>query len=247
MELLVNQSTGKIENSYLNTVPINITTDIQLETRVKTKSDQMYDDNNNPLYITQNGDITTEALRITQVNDEFDFNNASVIEGSITQIDEEIQYAECEQNDAYLKDVEFISLERVNESNAYNYNIDYILDQEILNLLNDSNYDNAIYDLMDSLFVNESTFYSKNKYGVILAANNMAVIKQYLDAGVKINNVEIFGIDPSATVLLNNISLTSQDNHFVGTNLDISEILELKIKNTGTDLLEINYPFILFN
>ena len=247
MKIFVNQSTGKIEDSYLNTTPIEITTDIQLESSVSNKAEQVFE-NGLACYVDKDGNKTHDSFSISDDIGEFDFDDVSLVDGELTDIDEEISYAKTIKNEKLLENIPYITLSTITNKNAVNYNIDDILTQEIQNLLNDSIYDSALYDLLDSLYALDSTKYFKNKYAALVLEGGKINIKEYLKDNVILNDICIKNIPKNCSVILNNIALefNEKENGFIGKNINVTEVIDLYITSIDESTY-ISYPYILYN
>ena len=249
MILFVNQSTRKIEDSTLNTIPIEITTDIVLKDSVGISAVQAVDDNGNLLYTNKEGAVTTSSWSKDEhsILEPLDFNDVNVIDGELHDIDEDINIVDTVDNTPYLEDVPFIKEVQLTKENAHNYSIDEIMTIEFYNLLEQSQYNNVLYNILDNILYTMSTFYSCNMFRVILSKDDKVVlhINQRLSAGTR--ELFIKGIESGAKVYINTVECTQRNGGYRAFIAGDVDEITIEISNKSNRMIEINNPFILFN
>ena len=254
MIVFVNKSTNKIDNNGLNVIPIELNTDIIIETIKKTESDQKIDDDGNLIYIDSNDNETTDSWEIDKITssfEPFDFtqNKINLLCGKTTDIDEDIKYANINDTTPVLNTVNYLENVKIDKDNVEDYSIDYLMEKEITNLLENSNYEYSIYNILENIIYSNSSFYNKNNFNVLLDKDdNLYINITDIDTTSRIE-LEIYGIDKNATVFVNECQCTLNSNgaYYVYIDDILMDNLKIEILNKSENIIKITNPYILFN
>ena len=255
MKVFVNQSTNKIDNSGLNVVPIELKTDIKLEQVISQSSDQKINDEGELLYKDSNGNETNQSWEIDTVTssfEPFDFamDKINLIDGSLNKIDEDIKYANINDNTPLLDTVNFVKTIERTEENVEDYSIDYLMEIELNNLLEQSNYDYVLYDILNDIIYSNSSFYSRNKYISLLDTDDKLYIKLNQIETTSNISLAIYGVDKNANVYINdNLCIYDEESDSFRINIQntLTENLKLEIVNRTENIIQVNNPYILFS
>lgn len=246
MILFVNQANGKIvKSSGINTVPIEIPIDLSVITKEKHGSSNLYIDNKK-VYINADNQETFDSFEVTNIYDEFDFDTASVVFGKATDNDEEIHYADIENNTPKLVNRYFYSRQKLTEENASSFKIEDILGILFSELLERSNYDNIFYNILNDIVPSDSKFHSFNRFRTVLMDGDMIKLALF---NIKLGNIQnakfqFHGIPKELNVIVNNIEcdLNKPEVTLNGTFDDII----IEIINNSNKTLIVSNPYILF-
>lgn len=242
MILFSNNYTGNIDKDYTNNIPIEVTTDIWLMAGEETDViEQATDVNGNFLYKDSDNMTTTESSHY--------YKNESITT-------DKLNYIGCSKCDTFYNTIEVknkIIYEKqklykkikVTEDNAHLFNIDDIIEQECLNILNSTDMNRLLFNILENLVYSKSTFKLYNKYRCTLAPGNN--IELIIQINRKIDILKLMHVPKTATLYINDKVVEFNDpediNFSIGANVS-----DLKIdisNNTDKDIHIIN-PLLLY-
>lgn len=242
MNIFVNDKCTKIVDTKTNSVPVSIATDIRLLHLYETGDyTNVYDDNNERLYIDIDGNQYTEEYLYTK-GEYIDEYTPLDIE---MYLDERIYMSESIKLEPLTKKVGVFNYTNLTEENAHLFDLDEVMNSEFANIVEDSNYEGVLYYILTELNVTNSSFKALNKLSATLGKNDYISIE--IDKlTTNINTLELFNIPDSLNVYINNSKVEfGESGELILTGLNTNKI-SLEIRNENSYNVTVVNPYILY-
>ena len=245
--IFVRQTDGVISDNSINVIPIKIITDVVLPvTNTSKYSDRVVDDTTKKfIYSDINNNITSDIFTVTPTPNFIESGIISCSVGDMTGIPDKINFGNTHNNTPIIDTVKLYEFERVTGTNAHRFKIDDILDTEFQNILDSSEYNNAVYDFFnDSLDIRNASFVTLNKFKLVLSPNDNVTFNL---KGVNIKeHLTLFNIPDGMGIRLNTINIDTNQNNTGGIDYNISTAdLSIEFSNTSSKTLVCINPYIL--
>lgn len=235
MELFINQNNGKLEKMNSETIPLNITTDIFLYKKINTSIEQCRYINGEKLYIENNGNLTTDQMvfESTSIIDKNDIDN-------VENLNNNFYYSTCLRNIDYTEQAGIYERTQLTENNIELFTLHEILEKEFENIVNNSEYDSVLYDILSDIKITQSKFRSINNniYVILNKADNIII---EMDLPDPIKELKLNNICDRITVFINDKKIDS-DTCLVNN----MKKLKIELVNNSDSVVSIINPYILY-
>lgn len=240
MIFYVNKKTKFLGKLDTDSIPIDIKTNIVCNISTKTNSLQNVYENGKKLYINKFNELNyiNEDHNDYYVSKAIERNDIVKMGGDI---DFEIFEKETINHKEYKVDSFIYTKETLTQDNAHLFKFDDVIECELTNLVNESNYDMAVYGILDNININESSFkyLIEDLYVTLGIGDNIEII---IDTDTIISSCELLNIPNTLVYINNNIVIDNKCNLSSPSNKLIITILN----DTDNDLTIIN-PCVLYS
>lgn len=243
--LYVDNNLKEFTNRKEASLPIQLLTEVKLP--ISVKSNLQYhamDSLGNYLYVDKNNNITTEKESyVISDEDLFDTSTINTIVG--TNIEHQNIFRTIkEKNKPYLKNPYTTKETVIDEDNCLTLDVDEVLYKDASNLLEESNFDKAIIDIMDSIVGGNYRDYTSFK--VTLDST------QHVIFNITINireGVMLYNIPEAVDIFINSIKVNrNMVDEYGGIYFDLeSTELNIKIVNNTMNTVSVINPIILLS
>lgn len=239
MVIFINQNTGKIEKMNMETVPLEITSDIVLYKKEESEDmNIVYDENGSQLYIDgRDGSITTEpcVFLIDNVIDEKDISKSSN-----DTMDDPIYKSITLFTKEYTRPCGMYKQIKLTEETMHLFSLEEILNEEFKNIVNASNFDSVIFGIFNNVDLSRSSFINiNNSIMATLNIDNKIIIN--IDLPKETNSIKLFNID-NIDIYVNNTKAINNTVNISNTNK-----LHIELINNTNNIVTIINPYILYD
>lgn len=249
MKIYINRETNLIENKKLSSIEYNIEDNLVYI----FNSNKLSDYDSSYKIVNRISNIVSEERKELIVNS----SNCNIYTDEDEEVvndplDEILIYGdidEIDESNTSLTKKEIIEINNDNYDKLIGLNADEIMKLNYQTILENSIYDNILYNFLGDEIDIESDFSICNKYNILLMPTGSVIIKLNLeisDVGKirnkKINEDILFGnIPEDISIYINNIDINEiEDTTFCGK-------VTIKLKNETDHPIMINQPYILYN
>ena len=227
---------GKLTNK-VSSIPINLETDIYIAKSFDTGEKETVYINDSPAFIGSNGEITNEKYSYIKKSDKVE----DFVKFEDADLDESIYESRKIGNEHYFKKIVTYKKEKLSENNLNVFDVEDVLEQEHRNLLNETNYDYVISNIIDDVDNNKSKYRFKNRYKMILSSNDNIKIEI-----TNIPNMKRFclkNVNKNVTLFINNKKISYNREFVFESDLRVRK-LSLEIINNTEKNISIIDPYI---
>lgn len=233
MVILVNKDTGELTHQLDNAFPLRLRTSDRIEVFEKiTRKHSVYE-NKTGSYKKYTRDIQTVL------------ENASVF-GNLDDMDEVMFEGEAKVEYTEVEETNMVK-HPLNEGNYTLSTLEDIMEQECLNMLNDSRYQKAVTGILSDVRIIGSSFLTLTDFKAVIGREQKIIMDIKELTHTIVNQFEIYNISKEARVFFNNVEATFDTEKccFVGRiDTAIPEAV-LEIRNENIDVVVASYPYIL--
>ena len=238
MLIYINEDGGLTNNP--TSIPINLETEIYIAKSFDTGEKEISYINDYPAFISSTGEITNEKYSYIKKSDKVE----DFVKFEDVDLDENIYESRKIGNAHYFEKILNYKKEKLTEDNLELFDIGDVLEQEHRNILNKTNYDYLISDIIEDVDDINSKYRFKNRYKIILGPNDFIKIKL-----INIPNMRKFcikNINKNLTLFANNKKIIYNRDFAFEFDLRTNN-LTLEIMNNTEKNISIIDPYVFCN
>lgn len=242
--LYIDSNVKRFTEDKITSLPITLLTNVIMP--ISVKSNMQYhvtDYEGNRLYIDYDGNITGNEYDYSLSDDEmYNTNDAGTVIGN-APVPKMLFRTNKQKNRPYLKNGYKTELVVIDEYNCLSQQVDDVLYEDASNLLEESQFNKAIIDIMDCIVGGNYSNYCS--YKVTLNSNEHVIFN--MEANVR-EAIMMYNIPNDLDIYINSIKIAKDNiDKYMGIyhNLQSTD-LNIKLVNNTMNTVSIINPIILF-